>query len=49
LEDAISCPNREDELAWRERILDEKKHELNGIEQTLAEKERSLKAVAETI
>jgi hypothetical protein len=28
---------REDELAWRERVLDEKEHELNMIEDTLAE------------
>jgi uncharacterized protein (DUF3084 family) len=40
---------REDELAWRERALDEKEHELNRIEETLAEKERSLKAAADTI
>jgi hypothetical protein len=40
---------REDELAWRERMLDEKERELNKIEETLAEKERSLKATAETI
>jgi hypothetical protein len=35
---------RQDELACRERVLDEKEHELNSIEETLAEKERSLKA-----
>jgi hypothetical protein len=40
---------REDQLAWRERMLDEKEHELNRIEETLAEKERSLKAAADTI
>ena len=34
---------REDELACRERTLDEKEHGLNRIEDTLAEKERSLK------
>ena len=31
---------REDELAWHERVLDEKEHELNRIEDMLAEKER---------
>jgi TATA-binding protein-associated factor Taf7 len=40
---------REDEIAWRERLLDEKEHELNRMEGTLAEKERSLKAAANTI
>ena len=40
---------REDELAWHERVLDEKEHELNRIEDTLAEKERSPKAAVETI
>ena len=40
---------REDELAWRERMLDEKERELNKVEETLAEKERSLKATAEAI
>jgi hypothetical protein len=32
---------REDEIAWRQQVLDEKEHELNRIEETLAEKERS--------
>jgi uncharacterized protein (DUF3084 family) len=41
--------DREDELAWRERMLDEREHELNKIEETLAEKDRSLKAAVETI
>jgi hypothetical protein len=40
---------REDELAWHERVLDEKEQELNKIEETLAEKERSLKAAVDTI
>jgi hypothetical protein len=40
---------REDELAWHERVLDEKEQELNKIEETLAEKERTLKAAVETI
>ena len=39
--------DREDELAWRERMLDEKEHELNKIEETLAE--CSLSAAVETI
>ena len=39
---------REDELAWHERVLDEKEQELNKIEESLA-KGRSLKAVVETI
>jgi ribosomal protein L9 len=39
---------REDELAWRERALDEKEQELNRVENTLAE-ERSLKAAAHAI
>jgi hypothetical protein len=30
---------REAELAWHERVLDEKEHNLNRNEQTLAEKE----------
>ena len=38
---------REDELAWRERMLDEKEHEMNRIEETFAEKDRSLKAAVE--
>jgi hypothetical protein len=40
---------REDELAWHERVLDEKEQELNKIEETLAEKERGLKAAVEMI
>jgi hypothetical protein len=40
---------REDEIAWREQVLDEKEHEPNRIEETLAEKERSLKAAADII
>jgi hypothetical protein len=40
---------REDELAWHERVLDEKEQEVNKIEETLAEKEHSLKAAVETI
>jgi len=34
---------REDELAWRERVLDEKEQELNRIEETLAEKTHLLR------
>jgi Skp family chaperone for outer membrane proteins len=37
------------ELAWRQQMLDEKEHELNRIEETLAEKERSLKAAVDAI
>jgi triphosphoribosyl-dephospho-CoA synthetase len=40
---------REDELAWRERALDEKEHELNRMDDMLAEKERSFKAAADII
>ena len=38
---------REDELAWHEGVLDEEEQELNRIEETLAEKQRSLKAAVE--
>jgi hypothetical protein len=34
---ATLSAEREDELVWRERALDEKEHELNRIEETLAE------------
>ena len=40
---------REDELAWHKRVLDEKEQELKKIEETLAEKERSLKAAVKAI
>jgi hypothetical protein len=39
----------EDELACRERVLDEKEHEPNRIKDTLCEKQCSLKAAVEMI